>query len=272
MDHSLPEDNLIIATKQTYDVLLRQKHPGDLIALLNFYIYTAKWQKTSRPKASTGFAAKGLGWGEEKVRTAKKMLIKLGFIEDARTVNEQGKVVGWYVRVKLPLYLNENHPAEKPEGGENQRVDEPRCGSSHRVENPETNALRANRLNALRSGTKTKAARSAAGKKPEESILTGEQWQTLIDGFEPVNPMYRDFYKNTTERAALESLAKTIGFEKLKATIEHLEEVTSQPYAPKITKPTELKRDLGRLIAHVRQRKKQGTGGVATLSHSPAPP
>lgn len=86
-------------------------------------------------------------------------------------------------------------------------------------------------------------------------ILPAEEWQILIDLFKPVNPMYLEFYKNRTERAALESLAKAIGVEKLKNTIIALEEITQIPYAPKITSPTELKRDLGKLIAFYNQEK-----------------
>lgn len=85
--------------------------------------------------------------------------------------------------------------------------------------------------------------------------LQGEQWNQLIDGFKDVNPMYLDFYKNTTERKALDDLVDRLGFEKVKATIEHLQEITAQPYAPKITKPSELKRDLGKLVMYFKQEK-----------------
>lgn len=84
-------------------------------------------------------------------------------------------------------------------------------------------------------------------------VLHGEQWSQLIDLFKDVNPFYLEFYKNKTERAALACLIENIGYEKLKSTIEHLPEVTAMPYAPKITKPTELKRDLGKLIAFYKQ-------------------
>ena len=85
------------------------------------------------------------------------------------------------------------------------------------------------------------------------NVLQGEQWNVLIDLFKEVNPFYIDFYKNKTERKALDDLAGKIGYEKLRSTIEHLPEVTAMPYAPKITKPSELKRDLGKLIAFYKQ-------------------
>lgn len=84
-------------------------------------------------------------------------------------------------------------------------------------------------------------------------VLRGEEWNNLIDLFKEVNPFYTEFYRNTTERRALSDLVKKIGFEKLRATITHLPEVIALPYAPKITKPSELKRDLGKLIAFYKQ-------------------
>lgn len=84
-------------------------------------------------------------------------------------------------------------------------------------------------------------------------VLRGEQWNLLVDSFKDVNPFYEDFYRNRTERAALSTLAEKIGFEKLLATVQHLAEIVQLPYAPKITKPTELKRDFGKLIAFYKQ-------------------
>jgi hypothetical protein len=54
----------------------------------------------------------------------------------------------------------------------------------------------------------------------------------------------------------LEVLAE-IQLEKLLATIKALPEIVCQPYAPKITKPTELKRDFGKLLLFVKQHKLQ---------------
>ena len=90
--------------------------------------------------------------------------------------------------------------------------------------------------------------------------MQGIQWNHLIDGFESVNPMFRDFYKNKSERKALEELTKSITYEKLLATIKQLSSITSLPYAPKITKPTELKRDLGKLVTFYNQEKSKLTG------------
>ena len=84
-------------------------------------------------------------------------------------------------------------------------------------------------------------------------VLQSGEWNNLIDGFKEINPFYEEFYKNKTERKALEDMASKIGYEKLLATIQHLPEITAKAYAPRITKPTELKRDFGKLITFYKQ-------------------
>ena len=93
-------------------------------------------------------------------------------------------------------------------------------------------------------------------KTPTE-FLQGEQWNNLIDPFQRVNPMYKNFYRNKTERHALSEMAQEIGYEKLKWLIDNLKQAVSKPYAPKISKPTELKRDMGKLIIFWEQEKQR---------------
>lgn len=102
-------------------------------------------------------------------------------------------------------------------------------------------------------GTHKRKKETITKESSKTVVLQGKQWNELIDSFKSVNPMYLDFYRNKTERAALDKLAGRIGFEKLKNTILQLEEITSRPYAPKITTPVELKRDLGKLITFYKQ-------------------
>lgn len=84
-------------------------------------------------------------------------------------------------------------------------------------------------------------------KKEKESFLQGDQWNEIIDSFRPINDLYRDFYSNRTERAALDHIAKTIGIEKLKNAIAFITRCLGDEFAPTITKPTELKRKYGQL-------------------------
>lgn len=103
--------------------------------------------------------------------------------------------------------------------------------------------------------TSNKEEESKTSKPAKTQVLQGSQWNELIDAFKDVNPMYSEFYHNRSERSALESLAKQITFDKLLATIKQLPAIIQQPYAPRITSPTSLKRDLGKLLAFYKQEK-----------------
>jgi hypothetical protein len=95
--------------------------------------------------------------------------------------------------------------------------------------------------------------------KEEQSkavALQGKEVSILIKEFETLNPV-GSIYGNSTERLALEKMASMIGYDKLLATIKALPDIVCQPYAPKITKPTELKRDFGKLLLFVKQHKLQ---------------
>lgn len=84
-------------------------------------------------------------------------------------------------------------------------------------------------------------------------VLQGQQWNELIDLFADINPMYEDIYKNKTERNALQALTNKMGYEKVLNTLKALPAIVALPYAPRITKPTELKRDLGKLVIFYKQ-------------------
>lgn len=89
------------------------------------------------------------------------------------------------------------------------------------------------------------------------AFLEGEQWNELIDSFEPVNPMYTSFYRMKTQRAALQEIVKAIGYEKTLWLIRHLRQATCKPYAPRITKPTQLRDKLGELQTFWEQEKQK---------------
>ncbi len=77
----------------------------------------------------------------------------------------------------------------------------------------------------------------------------------LIDLFKDVNPSYKKLFGNKTERRALMELVEQFSYEKIEATIKALPGIISKPYAPKITTPYQLQKDLGKLIAFVNQER-----------------
>lgn len=98
--HNFIENSLVILTKQTLDIFLRQENPSELIALYTFYYYTAKWQQTNQIKCTSSYVAKGLHWRRNKVIKARKQLLEMGLIEDIRRVDAKTrKIVGYYVKM-----------------------------------------------------------------------------------------------------------------------------------------------------------------------------
>lgn len=150
----------IVLSKPLLDQMLKRefKHKGDLIALYSFYYYTAKWQKTNHPKATTDYTSKGLGWSPDRVRRTKAELISMKLIENHQCRSSDNKITGHYIQVN---FIWSSHPSPNPE-----------CGNGQTLGNQETNALSANSLNAL-SADKVNA--SEAPSKPSKPLaLEGE--------------------------------------------------------------------------------------------------
>lgn len=138
------EHQLCILSKQTIDSFLARTHPAEVIALYVFYYYTAKWQKTDKPEATVKYVAKGLHWKPDKVRKVKHELIKMGLIEDFTRKDGQGRITGWYIKVKY-IWRQETVNSTLPRN--------PEGGKSHSVDLGTTNALSALNRNALSVGS-----------------------------------------------------------------------------------------------------------------------
>lgn len=97
------------------------------------------------------------------------------------------------------------------------------------------------------------------GKKRPLCIKIGlpkEKWQFLINPFEKVNPMFKKIYEIIPERNSLAEMCKEFGFEKTIGYINLAIKHYGAPYGPTITKPTELLRNLGKLIAFDKKESK----------------
>lgn len=92
----------IVLSKALIDTLLRFQNPSDLIALYNFYYYTAKWQQTNQPKAVTAYVAKALHWSNRKVRKTKQKLVKLGLVNDViRRTENNSRIAEHYIKINF---------------------------------------------------------------------------------------------------------------------------------------------------------------------------
>jgi hypothetical protein len=114
------ENELMVVTTTTYDRCLREKHGADAFALYMFYYRMAKKQQTLQPKATPNYCMKGLRWGEQRFNNADKLLRHLELVEKKLQRGADGKIAGWYVRLKyvgLSPEAPKTTPVETPEGG-----------------------------------------------------------------------------------------------------------------------------------------------------------
>jgi DNA-binding Lrp family transcriptional regulator len=77
----------------------------------------------------------------------------------------------------------------------------------------------------------------------------------LIDLFKEVNPSYKKFFGNKTQRGASERLLKTHGMEKLKKIIELLAVSNNTEYMPVVTTPLQLEDKFGQLATAWQKKK-----------------
>src|SRR3990167_5382700 len=71
----------------------------------------------------------------------------------------------------------------------------------------------------------------------------------VIEAFKDINPSYKKYFGNKTQRAATERLIKEHGKVKILSVIEFLLKSNKEKYAPTITTPLQLEDKLGALIA-----------------------
>jgi len=136
-------DEPIVLSKSLLDILLKEKDYSDLLALYAFYYYTAKWQKTNQPKATTEYVQKAINWGRDKVKLVKRRLRELELIEDITTFKDN-KTFGHFIKVNF--IWSKNHLTENTVDGKF-----PTSRISHLPENTTANALSSNNINALSS-------------------------------------------------------------------------------------------------------------------------
>ena len=77
--------------------------------------------------------------------------------------------------------------------------------------------------------------------------VADEGMNSIISLFEKLNPSYKRFYSNKTQRAALSRLMLQHGVVKLRSAIEVAVQALGKPYAPTITSPIQLEDKLAAL-------------------------
>jgi hypothetical protein len=134
----------LVTSKSLFDTFYKEANSGDLIALYMHYYYVAKWQETNTAWSTTGYTAEALDWSVAKVRQTKKVLIRLGLIEDITSQNETGKFSKSFIYVRF--MFSDEKVREAKEIAQCTAL----CDNRTAVK-VETNALRDGRENALSS-------------------------------------------------------------------------------------------------------------------------
>lgn len=187
MEQNFIENELVILTKQTLDIFLRQKNPSELISLYTFYYYTAKWQHTNSPKCTTEYVAKRLHWCKDKVIRVKKQLLEFGLIENMRYVDPTTKkVLGHYIKMNYIFKketLNATQIPQNPDTGN--KTSKPRFLKTVGVAFKETNALSAINLNALSTNRDIVKATVTSAENPncENPNLENQTVDSSIDSY-----------------------------------------------------------------------------------------
>lgn len=85
---------------------------AELMGLFVFYCRIARKQKTTKVYANTEYVRKNLGWGRDKIRKTRKMLLQLGVIAETHKRDDTGKIKQSYVQ--LIFKWHESLPQESP--------------------------------------------------------------------------------------------------------------------------------------------------------------
>lgn len=105
---------------------------------------------------------------------------------------------------------------------------------------------------------------AAPGKQEEEKekpTVAGSVVNDLLEAFKGINPDYKSFFANKTQRKAVEWLVKEYGEEAALKKIKFLKTHNSTKYAtPTVTSPHELKRDMGKIEAFWSKEKTKNQG------------
>jgi hypothetical protein len=90
-----------------------------------------------------------------------------------------------------------------------------------------------------------------------EETSQGKQINEIINLFKEINPNYKEWFKNTTQRSAVKSLLESVGYSKLTKAIEYNKKIFGEQFAPVITTPVQLKINYAKLRAF-KERSKHG--------------
>lgn len=109
----------IFTTFPSFERIEKEENRSDTLALYVHYTSITIWQHTNQVRATTSFMAKKLNISEVRIRAAKKILKRLGLIQDiVKKDSKTGTVIGNYIKVNFIWDDLKVHPNGKPQGGD----------------------------------------------------------------------------------------------------------------------------------------------------------
>jgi DNA-binding Lrp family transcriptional regulator len=81
----------------------------------------------------------------------------------------------------------------------------------------------------------------------------------IIHSFKQVNPTHYQLFRSPAQRAAVKRMLSQFGRSHLEALIAILPQTNAERYAPTITTPFQLERDMGRLAAFLKRKESEGS-------------
>ena len=175
---------------------------------------------------------------ERKVRDIIKKLVEYRIVEITKERSRDGKWLNnvyWLLDKSEWIYPEAHNASGKPEA--NNDTARGKNGHSQRHVVP---------INNTNNNNTNKTAEQSSANLNE-----------LLDKFKKINPAYKKFFGNTTQRDALQRLVDEYGTEKVGNMIDTLPKINTMKYAPTITTPLQLEDKLGALIVFMARKKCQ---------------
>jgi hypothetical protein len=185
----------IVLSKHLLDIIYSNKNPEDLLGLYVFYYKTAKFQKTNQIWAITSFTAKGIGWGEDKVRMVKAELKKLKLIEDIQEKKENNQFGKSFI--KINFIWTQRHLKEVSAIGKIPSTEIPGPGICRTPENTDVKCLKENKTKCLKENKEILKTRARVSKKIKNNIPPKIEWvsQYCTERGHNIDPeSFHDFY------------------------------------------------------------------------------
>lgn len=217
------------------------KHLGSICTVVYISLCRHADNKTQTCYPSMELIAEENGMGRNAVSRAIKLLKDWRIIEVKSSIDKKTK------KRKNNIYtlLSKSEWKEKPCTPKEHGNDEAMHSKNEKPCTPDDKSHAPEECNNNTHNNNTQLTKAA--------VAAGEEISEVIELFKHLNDEYTGWYKNTTQRKATAYLIEKYGIEKVRNMVTQLPTIVSKKYAPKITSPFELKRDLSKLILFVKQ-------------------